>query len=834
MTSALTKKIKLALQLKSSHIFIIGLALTIGIALISTQRFFVSNINATLLEKSAQLLTADIEIASTKALSDEDLSKIEDRLPSHAKSYRQVFTSMVQFYGQQTHLVEVMAIQKNYPLRGECLAINADGNTVALSDLITSTENAVVISEELYNTTNLTFGSTLNVGDFKGVVVGIVSAEPDINIQAFRMGPRIYMNYKNLSQLGFDQSLSRIYHSLFIRFHSPEIADQWVDSLNTTLGIEGNKKTIQGSYGPSQPVVVRSFRDINLSIFRGFSFMNQFFLFLSLFILLLSAAAFGFITWSSIVQKLPDIGNLRYLGINNHAIQRYYKNLTLPITVTLLGLIIGFGLAQACAWLMSEQMNIPYKLIKIQPIDIAFISFISIAGLRVIVSIALNLTNTSHPFGIEQPKKVSLNVMIQLGLAVLIFIGFFLAINQVPVRHIFGLIALFLSVFFTLGLLDALIFSNVTRLPLKKFSLPIRLAFTYLSRGHTIRRMAFISIGLSLMVIFSILNYETSLNKEFNPESQNLPSLFIIDMYRNQTKTLAEFIPNYELSPLIKTRITKINKMNLANYKKTRLVADDYFLHREQNLSTRSQLNSSETLIEGAWFKPNNQIIELSIEERFAKKLNIQLNDEIEFYFFDQPLVTVVTSIRAVDWSSFTPNFFMIVESPYADYLPQTWVGAIFTSSTQEHQQFQAELASRYPNISIIDIKSTRGNILKFFKTFTLAFKLGSFFCFFIGSILFVLLGKLYTDIRKHTTHMLIWIGCSKRDVELISLIENIMFVSVAFICASSISIGLCFILFKTLIPIPLIIQWWAMGGVYLGLLGIVWLHWKLSKTAIA
>ena len=57
----------------------------------------------------------------------------------------------------------------------------------------------------------------------------------------------------------------------------------------------------------------------------------------------------------------------------------------------------------------------------------------------------------------------------------------------------------------------------------------------------------------------------------------------------------------------------------------------------------------------------------------------------------------------------------------------------------------------------MIDIQNTSEKVLGFFKTFIVAFKLGALFSFFIGGCLFLLLGKLYVDIRKVTTCLFDW-----------------------------------------------------------------------------
>ena len=46
---------------------------------------------------------------------------------------------------------------------------------------------------------------------------------------------------------------------------------------------------------------------------------------------------------------------------------------------------------------------------------------------------------------------------------------------------------------------------------------------------------------------------------------------------------------------------------------------------REQNLSTRKNLYPSETIVAGSWFTASDDTIEMSVEERFAKRLKLNL-----------------------------------------------------------------------------------------------------------------------------------------------------------------------------------------------------------------
>ena len=54
------------------------------------------------------------------------------------------------------------------------------------------------------------------------------------------------------------------------------------------------------------------------------SYLNQFFLILSVFILLSSGIAFGFIMWTHLYQSIDAIGNLRTLGVSTNQIKAIY------------------------------------------------------------------------------------------------------------------------------------------------------------------------------------------------------------------------------------------------------------------------------------------------------------------------------------------------------------------------------------------------------------------------------------------------------------------------------------------------------------------------------
>ena len=252
---------------------------------------------------------------------------------------------------------------------------------------------------------------------------------------------------------------------------------------------------------------------------------------------------------------------------------------------------------------------------------------------------------------------------------------------------------------------------------------------------------------------------------------------------------------------MVQSRITHINNYSIDAYAKT--LKNDYFLYREQNLSTRYTQQSSETLIKGTWFDTDNNLPEASIEERFARRLNLSLGDTLTLQILNQPFTVTISSFRRVNWGSFEPNFFILIEPPYLNSFPQNWIGSIFADNDSSITSIQQSLAQQLPNVTIINIKQTSKKVFAFLKTFLLSIKIGSLMCFLIGAILFVLLAKLYRDFRKESFSMLYWIGLSKQKIQQITFIEQISFVVTTFVVSFLISVMLMKLLCSIVIEIP-------------------------------
>ena len=207
-----------------------------------------------------------------------------------------------------------------------------------------------------------------------------------------------------------------MYHSRFYAFDKPVIITDLGQEIESTLGIATNDKTIQGSYGranqsSSEPMSICQI--VLLKVLKNS--MNSMF-FLSLFTLVLCGTGFAFIIWSSIIQQLQHIGNLRYLGISIKSVRQFYLNIAfkMALIVTSIGILLGVIISQIVYTVVANISNLSATFIHITPIDCAYVIGFSLTIIIAITYLIIQLLNQPLNFIISMSNKNNHSLCIQL------------------------------------------------------------------------------------------------------------------------------------------------------------------------------------------------------------------------------------------------------------------------------------------------------------------------------------------------------------------------------------------------------------------------------------
>jgi putative ABC transport system permease protein len=234
-------------------------------------------------------------------------------------------------------------------------------------------------------------------------------------------------------------------------------------------------------------------------------------------------------------------------------------------------------------------------------------------------------------------------------------------------------------------------------------------------------------------------------------------------------------LPVIQEVPIVNMRMIAIKGRNAASFKKDSVAWDaKRALDREYRVTYRDSLSDSEKIISGKWTGTagSDQLVKVSLEDGFARRIDVKVGDKLTFNVQGAPLETVVGSIRKVDWNRIQTNFLLIFPTGVLEDAPQFHVLLTQVPSNEVSANYQRAVVKAYPNISMIDlglvlsvldeILTKMGFVIRFMAAFSIVTGL-------IVLVASVLISK-YQRIRESV--LLRTLGASRRQILVITALE--------------------------------------------------------------
>jgi putative ABC transport system permease protein len=181
------------------------------------------------------------------------------------------------------------------------------------------------------------------------------------------------------------------------------------------------------------------------------------------------------------------------------------------------------------------------------------------------------------------------------------------------------------------------------------------------------------------------------------------PNHFAINIQPWEKDRLSEWFATNtlpaKLYPIIRGRINSINNQPLNEVLDANQ-AQTHALRRELNATWQQQLANQNTIIKGKW---DPSIAGVSIEQELSEDLGLNIGDTLGLSIAGQILNAPITRIRAVDWESFKPNFFLIYTPKLLESYPLTYITSFNIPEDQRDKSTQ--LVKAFPTITLIDIE---------------------------------------------------------------------------------------------------------------------------------
>ena len=168
----------------------------------------------------------------------------------------------------------------------------------------------------------------------------------------------------------------------------------------------------------------------------------------------------------------------------------------------------------------------------------------------------------------------------------------------------------------------------------------------------------------------------------------------------------------------------------------------------------------------------SKQPVEISVEQKYAKSLEIDLNDELEIEVGGVPILAKVVNIRRVRWTSFQPNFFVQMQPGVLDQAPKTFIATLNDLDAEKKEKIQNLITQSFPTVSILDVERTGRKILSIVKQMTWALQVMAFLSILAGLVILYSISREKVHDQRWDINLMKILGASFKDLNNIVRLE--------------------------------------------------------------
>ncbi len=732
------------------------MAVIIATTTVTTVELLAQTVKQSMLRQAANNLGADLVIRSSRPI-DEKWREQAQTLNLQVSESQTVVT-MASYQGD-FQLVQLKAVSKNYPLRGQ---VN-----------ITPKNNEPLYGQQIFIQTPLKQQLGVELGEY--IDLGVVSfkvmgtIEPSgmmTGLNAFAY--QIWMPITLLPTTHLIGPGSRVQYEL--AFAGDDAA---IQALSDALQ-QSNSADIQilSAQAPS--------RDLAQSLDTAWLFLE------------LSALSAVLVAGLSIViasrfylrRWQGSMALMRALGANNRQMTRLFSmQLTwMAVLSSLIGVGLGYLIFIAIQPLLKTFFD---PLILPEPGWFLLQAFA--IGLLVLWSFAWQAFQNALKIA---PIHILKNTVASAELkhwAISFVLVVLLALTLVASDKVIWVVSGLLVTALVLYAGAVVLLKLVGRLQLTTKGW-LKLSLAALAREPGLVKIQLISLGLVLFVLMLMTFVRQDLLTQWQASlPEDTPNTFMVNVQPDQQGMVRSILDenhlNTPLEAMVRGRLVKVNERELLakqqqNNRARRL------LERESNVGVMEALPSYNQVVE-TLVDPDSSLPWVSVEQDVAKLLGINLGDVLTFNFTGREVSYQVTSFRKVNWQSFRLNFFFIIE-PSEPWLPLSYISSFKVPSAPAFTQLSAELTRQTPGVLLIDVGRILEQVQKIMSQASWAVS-GLYLFTLMASLVVLFTATLASQQSRIQSWLLLrTLGASQRTITQVGLMEFILLGGLAGLLAAT------------------------------------------------
>ena len=791
---------------RAGELRLLGLALLIAVASLSSVGFFSDRLSRALAREAHQLLGGDLLLLADHAW-DGTYRAEAARLGLRAIASVS-FPSMVALDGA-SNLADVKAVQPGYPLRGTLRiapALNQpDGATPD-----TPSPGTVWLDERLTTALAAKTGDTVALGAARFTVGAVLTLEPDRGVNFFNIAPRLMMHAEDLPATRLIQVGSRVTWRLHLAGDAGTIAayQKWAERR---LGRGERIETLDNARPEVRSALDRAEKFLRLA---------------ALLAAVLAAVAVGLASRRFMQRHLDGCAVMRCLGAREGQLLRIYfgEFLLFGGIVSALGCLAGFAAQYALERMLTKLLTTALPAPSPAPLAYGFaVGLALLGGFALPQLMRLRNVPTVRVLRREWAEAEPLAwTGYAFGAAVLAALMLWMAADLKLGLWVLGLFSLAVASYAGIA---RLALSGAGRLRgAAGAGWRYGLASLHRRLGASVIQAVALGLGMTALLLLTLAR-DDLLSSWKRSVPADAPNRFVINIQPEQREPVRQLfaaagMEKPALLPMVRGRLVAVNGRPVA--------ATDYaderaqrLVEREFNLSWMAELPAGNALAAGRWFAAEDAgRAQFSVEQGLADTLKLGLGDRLRYEIAGQRLEAKITSLRKLEWDSMRVNFFVVTPPGVLEPFPASYITAFHLPP--DRAGFVGQLVAAHPNLTVIDVAS----VLRQFQLVMdqLAQAVQFVFAFSLVAGLAVLYAALESthDEREYEMAVLRTLGARNRQLRAALATEFAVLGAIAGITAGIGAAVISWLLGRFVFQMPYEPAWLVLpAGVAGGVLGV-------------
>ncbi len=659
----------------------------------------------------------------------------------------------------------IKTVDEKYPLYG-----NVVYEPIGAYERMQKEPNTILINESLSKTLNIKINEIVKVQDQNFTVIGIIKSVPDVSgFVAF--GDWALAGKQTLEILklnGIGSFLNYEYKVKFNENDKPKEIEQQIEEI----------------FKDDQKVKLRYPENSASGIKRIINNFSQFLSLVSISAMLIAGIGIANTLLSFINQNNMSIAVRKAVGFYSGNIKKlYYLQLfILLFIITVVAYGSSFLIVPIADKYLSDGLGLNvtpmFSLINFFKIFLVGLLVLVIFSIPTVSSIdqvkASNLfRNVFQNLQFYYSKRSVVLSFVLLSILILLF-----TVGSEQPFYSLGYFAAFFVCLIVFFLLSKLIIFF-----LKKFKsssiISLKVSIKNITQTKSITPITVMSLGLGVTLLLTLALVGTNFQREIAKSIPDIaPDYFFVGIQKGEREKFEQGVLNMdpnasiEIVPMVSSGIVKINGLDPNTYIKPD--NDSYWvIGSERRSSWVENIPEDNPILKGEWWDLSNpNQLQISLDAKVAKDLNIQLGDIFTLNVYGREIEGRVINFREVNYRDLSINFAMLFNPQYAKNIPHEYLAtAKFTSNKFD----ETEMLGIMPSLSIIKIADYLSKVTAVLNKVFIAVTLISAVTIVIGLIVISSAIMVQGKVKEYQNLVFKILGFSKKQIVFSSLIEFII-----------------------------------------------------------